>query len=97
MSEPEPIRIVGAPGRGPECCSPATPRMELLSPSNVKDRSQNVTEKVTQVLVVVVRVVVVGGRGFGWGEHSQKRALAKCPKDSSRRKVKLQIIIHYYN
>lgn len=49
MSDSEPIRNVGAPSRGPECCSPATPRMELLSPSNVKDRSQNVTEKVTQV------------------------------------------------
>lgn len=53
MSDPEPVRNVGAPSRAPECCSPTTPRMELLSPSNVKDRSQNVTEKVTQVLVVV--------------------------------------------
>nr|XP_057917353.1 potassium voltage-gated channel subfamily H member 6 [Doryrhamphus excisus] len=33
-----------------ECRSPTGPRMELLSPSKVKDRSQNVTEKVTQVL-----------------------------------------------
>lgn len=32
------------PGR-----SPPTPKMELLSPSKVKDRSQNVTERVTQV------------------------------------------------
>lgn len=49
MSDTDPIRNVGPPSRGPECCSPPTPRMELLSPSKVKDRSQNVTEKVTQV------------------------------------------------
>ncbi|TKS89836.1 Potassium voltage-gated channel subfamily H member 6 [Collichthys lucidus] len=36
--------------KGPECCSPPTPRMELLSPTKVKGRSKNVTEKVTQVL-----------------------------------------------
>ncbi|CAG12652.1 unnamed protein product, partial [Tetraodon nigroviridis] len=30
--------------------SPPTPRVELLGPSKVKDRSHNVTEKVTQVL-----------------------------------------------
>lgn len=52
MSDPEPIKNVGGPSKAPECCSPATTRVELLSPSNVKDRSQNVTEKVTQVLVV---------------------------------------------
>lgn len=49
MSDSDPIRNVGPTSRGPECCSPTTPRMELLSPSKVKDRSQNVTEKVTQV------------------------------------------------
>lgn len=49
MSDSDPIRNAGPPSRGPECCSPPTPRMELLSPSKVKDRSQNVTEKVTQV------------------------------------------------
>uniref|UniRef100_A0AAV2LAP4 Cyclic nucleotide-binding domain-containing protein n=1 Tax=Knipowitschia caucasica TaxID=637954 RepID=A0AAV2LAP4_KNICA len=37
------------PGGPGECRSP-TPRVELLSPSKVMDRSQNVTEKVTQVL-----------------------------------------------
>ncbi|KAM4715899.1 voltage-gated inwardly rectifying potassium channel KCNH6 isoform 2-T2 [Anableps anableps] len=36
--------------RSPECCSPSMARMELLSPPQGKDRSQNVTEKVTQVL-----------------------------------------------
>lgn len=44
------LKKSGGPGsKGPECRSPPTPRMELLSPSKVKDRSQNVTEKVTQV------------------------------------------------
>lgn len=49
MSDSDLIRNVGPPSRGPECCSPPSPRMELLSPSKGKDRSQNVTEKVTQV------------------------------------------------
>uniref|UniRef100_A0A673C7B4 Potassium voltage-gated channel, subfamily H (eag-related), member 6b n=1 Tax=Sphaeramia orbicularis TaxID=375764 RepID=A0A673C7B4_9TELE len=50
MSDADPIKTGGPVSRGPECRSPPTPRMELLSPSKVKDRSQNVTEKVTQVL-----------------------------------------------
>ncbi|XP_068161561.1 potassium voltage-gated channel subfamily H member 6 [Antennarius striatus] len=50
MSDSEPMRNVGPSSRGPECRSPPTPRLELLSPSKVKERSQNVTEKVTQVL-----------------------------------------------
>uniref|UniRef100_A0A665WL40 Cyclic nucleotide-binding domain-containing protein n=1 Tax=Echeneis naucrates TaxID=173247 RepID=A0A665WL40_ECHNA len=50
MSDSELMKSAGPVGRGPECRSPQTPRMELLSPSKVKDRSQNVTEKVTQVL-----------------------------------------------
>ncbi|KAK7919624.1 hypothetical protein WMY93_010908 [Mugilogobius chulae] len=37
-------------GGSVECRSPPTPRVELLSPSKVMDRSHNVTEKVTQVL-----------------------------------------------
>ncbi|XP_057681704.1 potassium voltage-gated channel subfamily H member 6 [Corythoichthys intestinalis] len=45
MSDPDPIKRVGA-----ECRSAPVTGMELLSPSKVKDRSQNVTEKVTQVL-----------------------------------------------
>lgn len=49
MSDSDLIKCVGPASRGPECRSPPTPRMELLSPSKVKDRSQNVTEKVTQV------------------------------------------------
>ncbi|XP_047233853.1 potassium voltage-gated channel subfamily H member 6 isoform X1 [Girardinichthys multiradiatus] len=36
--------------RSPECRSLSTPRMELLSPPQGKEHSQNVTEKVTQVL-----------------------------------------------
>lgn len=39
----------GPASKGPEYCSPPTPRVELLGPSKVKDRSHNVTEKVTQV------------------------------------------------
>ncbi|XP_069374202.1 voltage-gated inwardly rectifying potassium channel KCNH6 isoform X2 [Paralichthys olivaceus] len=50
MSESDLMKSGGPGSRGPECCSPPTPRTELLSPSKVKDRSQNVTEKVTQVL-----------------------------------------------
>ncbi|KAK5881213.1 hypothetical protein CesoFtcFv8_022036 [Champsocephalus esox] len=45
------LKISGGPAsRGPECRSPPTPRIELLSPSKVKDCTQNVKEKVTQVL-----------------------------------------------
>ncbi|XP_061564158.1 potassium voltage-gated channel subfamily H member 6 [Cololabis saira] len=36
--------------RNPECHHLPAPRMELLSPAKGKDRPQNVTEKVTQVL-----------------------------------------------
>ncbi|XP_062299210.1 potassium voltage-gated channel subfamily H member 6 [Scomber scombrus] len=50
MSDTDPMKCTGPASRGPECRSPPTPRMEMLSPSKVKDRSQNVTEKVTQVL-----------------------------------------------
>ncbi|XP_071318733.1 voltage-gated inwardly rectifying potassium channel KCNH6 [Trachinotus anak] len=50
MSDSDLMKSGGPGNRGPECRSPPTPRMELLSPSKVKDRSQNVTEKVTQVL-----------------------------------------------
>ncbi|KAG7227867.1 hypothetical protein INR49_013661 [Caranx melampygus] len=50
MSDTDPKKSGGPGSKGPECRSPPTPRMELLSPSKVKDRSQNVTEKVTQVL-----------------------------------------------
>ncbi|XP_056899942.1 potassium voltage-gated channel subfamily H member 6 isoform X3 [Takifugu flavidus] len=50
MADSDLMRGAAPTSRGPECCSPPTPRMELLSPSKVKDRSQNVTEKVTQVL-----------------------------------------------
>ncbi|KAM9838095.1 voltage-gated inwardly rectifying potassium channel KCNH6 [Aulostomus maculatus] len=50
MSDSDLMKCGGPASRGPECRSPPTPRMELLSPSKVKDRSQNVTEKVTQVL-----------------------------------------------
>ncbi|XP_068615556.1 potassium voltage-gated channel subfamily H member 6-like [Brachionichthys hirsutus] len=50
MSDSELMRNVGPSSRGPECRSPPTPRLELLSPSKVKERSQNITEKVTQVL-----------------------------------------------
>lgn len=49
MSDSDLIKSGGPASRSPECRSPPTPRMELLSPSKVKDRSQNVTEKVTQV------------------------------------------------
>lgn len=49
MSDSDLMKTGGPASRGPECRSPPTPRMELLSPSKVKDRSQNVTEKVTQV------------------------------------------------
>lgn len=49
MADSDLMRGAAPTSRGPECCSPSTPRMELLSPSKVKDRSQNVTEKVTQV------------------------------------------------
>ncbi|KAF3704433.1 Potassium voltage-gated channel subfamily H member 6 [Channa argus] len=50
MSDSEFLKSGGTASRGPECRSSPTPKMELLSPSKVKDRSQNVTEKVTQVL-----------------------------------------------
>ncbi|XP_050922514.1 potassium voltage-gated channel subfamily H member 6 [Lates calcarifer] len=50
MSDSDLMKSGGPGSKGPECRSPPTPRMELLSPSKVKDRSQNVTEKVTQVL-----------------------------------------------
>ncbi|XP_044194716.1 potassium voltage-gated channel subfamily H member 6 [Thunnus albacares] len=50
MSDSDLMKRTGPASKGPECRSPPTPRMELLSPSKVKDRSQNVTEKVTQVL-----------------------------------------------
>ncbi|CAJ1081098.1 hypothetical protein INR49_013661 [Xyrichtys novacula] len=50
MSDSDLVKSGGPTSMGPECRSPPTPRMELLSPSKVKDRSQNVTEKVTQVL-----------------------------------------------
>ncbi|XP_035002386.2 potassium voltage-gated channel subfamily H member 6 [Hippoglossus stenolepis] len=43
MSESDLMKSGGPGSRGPECCSPPTPRAELLSPSKV-------TEKVTQVL-----------------------------------------------
>lgn len=49
MSDSDLMKSGGPASRAPECCSPPTPRMELLSPSKVKDCSQNVTEKVTQV------------------------------------------------
>lgn len=49
MSDSDFLRSGGPAGRGAESRSSPTPRMELLSPSKVKDRSQNVTEKVTQV------------------------------------------------
>ncbi|XP_053722508.1 potassium voltage-gated channel subfamily H member 6 isoform X1 [Synchiropus splendidus] len=50
MSDSDLKRFGGPASRVFEAISPPTPRMELLSPSKVKDRSQNVTEKVTQVL-----------------------------------------------
>nr|XP_043874006.1 potassium voltage-gated channel subfamily H member 6-like isoform X1 [Solea senegalensis]XP_043874007.1 potassium voltage-gated channel subfamily H member 6-like isoform X1 [Solea senegalensis] len=50
MSDSDLMKTGGPGSRGPECHSPPTPRMELLSPSKVKDCSQNVKEKVTQVL-----------------------------------------------
>ncbi|XP_039645048.1 potassium voltage-gated channel subfamily H member 6 isoform X1 [Perca fluviatilis] len=50
MSDSDLMKSGGPASRGPECRSPPTPRMDLLSPSKVKDCSQNVTEKVTQVL-----------------------------------------------
>ncbi|XP_054455496.1 potassium voltage-gated channel subfamily H member 6 [Anoplopoma fimbria] len=49
MSDSDLMKSGGPAIRGPECCSPATPRRELLSPSKGKDCSQNVKEKVTQV------------------------------------------------
>lgn len=49
MSDLDLMRGAEPASRGPEYCSPPTPRMELLSPSKVKHRSQNVTEKFTQV------------------------------------------------
>ncbi|XP_077481778.1 voltage-gated inwardly rectifying potassium channel KCNH6 [Stigmatopora argus] len=45
MSDSDPMKRGGA-----ECRSAPVAGMELLSPSKMKDRSQNVTEKVTQVL-----------------------------------------------
>ncbi|XP_031171009.1 potassium voltage-gated channel subfamily H member 6 isoform X1 [Sander lucioperca] len=50
MSDSDLMKSGGPASRGPECRSPPTTRMDLLSPSKVKDCSQNVTEKVTQVL-----------------------------------------------
>ncbi|KAE8284228.1 Potassium voltage-gated channel subfamily H member 6 [Larimichthys crocea] len=50
MSDADVMKGGRPASRGPECCSPPTPRMELLSPTKVKGRSKNVTEKVTQVL-----------------------------------------------
>ncbi|KAI3365278.1 hypothetical protein L3Q82_010374, partial [Scortum barcoo] len=50
MSDPDLMKSGGPASKGPECRSSSTSRMELLSPSKVKDLSQNVTEKVTQVL-----------------------------------------------
>ncbi|XP_028286591.1 potassium voltage-gated channel subfamily H member 6 [Parambassis ranga] len=50
MSDSDLLRSGGPAIKSPECRSPPTPTMELLSPSKVKDRSQKVTEKVTQVL-----------------------------------------------
>ncbi|XP_068438822.1 potassium voltage-gated channel subfamily H member 6 [Clinocottus analis] len=50
MSDSDLMKSGGPADRGLECCSPPAPRMELLSPSKVKERSQNVKEKVTQVL-----------------------------------------------
>lgn len=49
MSDLDLMRGAGPASKGPEYCSPPTPRVELLGPSKVKDRSHNVTEKVTQV------------------------------------------------
>ncbi|XP_069012383.1 voltage-gated inwardly rectifying potassium channel KCNH6 [Embiotoca jacksoni] len=49
MSDSDLMKSGGPAMRSPECCSPPTPRMELLSPSKVKDCTQNVKE-VTQVL-----------------------------------------------
>lgn len=49
MSDADVMKGGRPASRGPECCSPPTPRMELLSPTKVKGRSKNVTEKVTQV------------------------------------------------
>lgn len=49
MSDPDLMRGAGPASKGPEYCSPPTPRVELLGPCMVKDRSHNVTEKVTQV------------------------------------------------
>ncbi|XP_035525500.1 potassium voltage-gated channel subfamily H member 6 [Morone saxatilis] len=50
MSDSDLMKSGGPASRGPECCSPPNSKMEVLSPSKVKDRSQNVKEKVTQVL-----------------------------------------------
>ncbi|XP_029312589.1 potassium voltage-gated channel subfamily H member 6 [Cottoperca gobio] len=50
MSDSDLMKSGGPASRGPECRSPPTSRMELLNPSKVMDCSQNVTEKVTQVL-----------------------------------------------
>ncbi|KAM3860042.1 voltage-gated inwardly rectifying potassium channel KCNH6 [Diretmus argenteus] len=51
MSDSDLMKSGGPANRGPDCLAPPTPRVELLSPSKVKDRhTQNVTEKVTQVL-----------------------------------------------
>lgn len=49
MSDSDLMRLAGPASKGPEYRSPPTPRVELLSPSKVKYRSHNVTEKVTQV------------------------------------------------
>lgn len=49
MSDSDFLKSGGPASRGTESRSCPTPKMELLSPSKVKDRSQNVTEKVTQV------------------------------------------------
>ncbi|XP_061667101.1 potassium voltage-gated channel subfamily H member 6 [Syngnathoides biaculeatus] len=50
MSDSDPKKYREAAGRGPDPQSPPASRTELLTPSKVKDRSHNVTEKVTQVL-----------------------------------------------
>ncbi|XP_038592483.1 potassium voltage-gated channel subfamily H member 6 [Micropterus salmoides] len=50
MSDSDLLKSGVPASRGSKCSSPPTPRMELLNPSKVKDRTQYVTEKVTQVL-----------------------------------------------
>ncbi|XP_028332040.1 potassium voltage-gated channel subfamily H member 6 [Gouania willdenowi] len=50
MSDSDLVKSGGSNIKSLDCRSPPTPKMELLSPTKVKDRSQNVTEMVTQVL-----------------------------------------------